>query len=685
MITERINIDVRPGGVPVVIHVTQYEAGLREFVFTPYASDGELTVVAGSATLEGTKPDGYAFQQACEMIDGVITYTLQEQLCAVEGRVWSRLVIRDDDGGMIGYTAIVWVVGCAGVKDDAVMSDSDISALRQFLDEFGEIDAYRGALEQALADVEEASDRITAETSAREAADDLLTARMDSFARLPDGSLSTAADAELADIRVEANGTTAATAGDAVRAQYTDLKNALIQSEIITLRCESGNYNNSGKKITAVNRIRSISLVSADLLYSITIPEGYEMLPYRYDAGQNFISYNLPYKTGTVLASSIKTAGTRFFGFAFRKIGATSEDISADVATVEAGVSLVFTSDEQINNTMHCRTEITTDTDLDTVEENGFYLLYSGHTYTNAPSFYTSGAAWLFVYAYPNHHVQFFIHANTMRTARRRYYTSGDVGHWQPWVVDDDNAYTVLKGKKISILGDSISTFNGYIVPGYSYYYPHDDVDAVEKTWWMQVINRGGLSLVADAAWSGSWVCYDSSVTESTIAKVGYKNERVAGLASGSTTPDIIVVLMGTNDFSVGKALGTLDENTELPDVAGDITQFRPAYAAMINNVRTTYPHAHVYCCTLIQRYKNTDTAYPIKNGNGDALALYNKTIVDVAAWMGCEIIRLDTVISLGEVAELTVDGFLHPNAAGMKRIADKVLQVLAQCEKNYV
>lgn len=153
MITERINIDVRPGGVPVVIHVTQYEVGLRQFIFTPYTSNGTQTVVAGSATLEGTKPDGYAFQQACEMVDGVITYTLQEQLCAVEGRVWSRLVIRDTDGGMIGYTAIVWVVGRAGVADDAVMSDSDISALRQFLDEFGTIDAYRGALNGALAAV----------------------------------------------------------------------------------------------------------------------------------------------------------------------------------------------------------------------------------------------------------------------------------------------------------------------------------------------------------------------------------------------------------------------------------------------------------------------------------------------------------------------------------------------------
>ena len=234
MITERINIDVRPGGVPVVIHVTQYEAGLRQFIFTPYTSNGELTVVAGSATLEGTKPDGYAFQQACQMIDGVITYTLQEQLCAVEGRVWSRLVIRDTDGGMIGYTAIVWVVGRAGVADDAVMSDSDISALRQFLDEFGTIDAYREALKQAVSEVQAQSTQLAAEVDARTNADAVLAARMDTFASLPDGSVSTTADAELVDIRVKANSGTASTAGDAVRQQVAGIVNDLKNGEVQT-------------------------------------------------------------------------------------------------------------------------------------------------------------------------------------------------------------------------------------------------------------------------------------------------------------------------------------------------------------------------------------------------------------------------------------------------------------------
>lgn len=88
----------------------------------------------------------------------------------------------------------------------------------------------------------------SAETLAREQADNLLSARMDTFTQLPSGS--TSGDAELIDIRVGADGVTYPTAGDAVRGQVTDLKSDIKRTAIVddapaSFTWEVGAYNNS--------------------------------------------------------------------------------------------------------------------------------------------------------------------------------------------------------------------------------------------------------------------------------------------------------------------------------------------------------------------------------------------------------------------------------------------------------
>lgn len=77
--------------------------------------------------------------------------------------------------------------------------------------------------------IDKLNNSISSEATARQAADDVLTARMDTFTSLAEGS--TAGDAELTDIRVKADGTVAISAGNAVREQISELKGDLAQFE----------------------------------------------------------------------------------------------------------------------------------------------------------------------------------------------------------------------------------------------------------------------------------------------------------------------------------------------------------------------------------------------------------------------------------------------------------------------
>lgn len=135
MQTTTYKLNITPGGIPLTIHISQYDVGLREYTFEPYTNVGEFTYVPGAnATLEATKPDGYAVVHNCGYNqDGTITYTIQEQLAAKPGRVWSKVVLRYGTD-VLGTGAIVWIVDNAGVKDSAIVSNSDITGIRGMID-----------------------------------------------------------------------------------------------------------------------------------------------------------------------------------------------------------------------------------------------------------------------------------------------------------------------------------------------------------------------------------------------------------------------------------------------------------------------------------------------------------------------------------------------------------------------
>lgn len=83
----------------------------------------------------------------------------------------------------------------------------------------------------SAADVNQLKNDLNAEKTARKNADDVLSARMDAFTELGEGS--TTGDAELMDIRVGADGKTYTSAGEAVRRQIGAIKSDLDELDSI--------------------------------------------------------------------------------------------------------------------------------------------------------------------------------------------------------------------------------------------------------------------------------------------------------------------------------------------------------------------------------------------------------------------------------------------------------------------
>ena len=85
MITHTYDLDVVPGSVPVVVHVSQYDDDVR-IVFNLYASTGVLHIEQDTTVaIRGTKPDGNGISVDCILSGSAVTVDLTQQMTAVNG------------------------------------------------------------------------------------------------------------------------------------------------------------------------------------------------------------------------------------------------------------------------------------------------------------------------------------------------------------------------------------------------------------------------------------------------------------------------------------------------------------------------------------------------------------------------------------------------------------------------
>lgn len=207
---------------------------------------------------------------------------------------------------------------------------------------------------------------------------------------------------------------------------------------------------------------------------------------------------------------------------------------------------------------------------------------------------------------------------------------------------------------RFSILGDSISTFQGYTPADGVFYHPAfsrtTGVSSLSDTWWMKVIEGCGGELLVNHSYAGSTVCRDGYQPASSPW-------RIAKLRRDQTDPDYILIYSGLNDVAFYRTPA----------------EFQSNYTSMLLEIKSLYPHAKVWCGTLCHGdLINPNVAPFISFQQCTPLSQYNESIQRAV---------LDTNCHLADLAAFgldyrSMDG-VHPTAAGMEQIAHMWLRCL--------
>jgi len=235
------------------------------------------------------------------------------------------------------------------------------------------------------------------------------------------------------------------------------------------------------------------------------------------------------------------------------------------------------------------------------------------------------------------------------------------------------------KNKQFSILGDSISTLEGYNPRGYNVFYTGENcirsnVREMNDTWWGKVIKFFEGELLVNNSWSGSRVT--KLPNRSELFPSGCSDERTSSLHINTIMPDVIIVNLGSNDWAFGARI--IDE-THVLESDNEFNSFEIAYDCMLKKLRKNYPNSEIWCCTLTETYMSShaDFKFPYKYA-GIHIDEYNN-IIRKACWENeCKLIDL----YCSKIAYDSIDGS-HPTKAGMDTIATGIIQEIIGVDVN--
>lgn len=203
---------------------------------------------------------------------------------------------------------------------------------------------------------------------------------------------------------------------------------------------------------------------------------------------------------------------------------------------------------------------------------------------------------------------------------------------------------------RFSVLGDSYSTFGGYVTPSTNacWYNGTDggtekqnDVTQVEETWWYQLAEEHGWQLDTNNSYSGSTICL-----------TGYRGDDFSDRAFITRllrlgSPDVLLVFGGTNDSWAKSPVG---EFQYADWCKADLYAFRPAFAYLLHHLLRLYPDTRIYNIT--------------NSGLSDEVT---SSMEEICRHYGVPNIRLHDIDKQ----------WGHPSVAGMKSICRQVWEAV--------
>lgn len=200
---------------------------------------------------------------------------------------------------------------------------------------------------------------------------------------------------------------------------------------------------------------------------------------------------------------------------------------------------------------------------------------------------------------------------------------------------------------KFSVLGDSISTFKGWIPLNYHWYYPRkgNNVTSVDDTWWYKLKINLNWEIDVINSFSGSRI---TNTNQNRPINSYFANpNRYNNIGN----PDVLLIFGGVNDFGS-------DMNPP------SLKLFKESYSYLISQIKENYLKTTIIPFTPLQ----VGDSFAEKNFMGVSLLDIRNTIIEI-----CEQNDLNYIDLFQLNSEEILSQDIHPSKNGMKIISNYI------------